>query len=230
MIPRAHITAWRAQAPWGTDAQVEQDLVLTRAVVEIFRHPLLRETLDHWLGPPKREQTASAVRFIYRFESEGPPTTPLRLKIEINTREHLNVLPLEARTFGLENPWFSGQASVRIYALEELLGTKLRALYQRKKGRDLFDLAGVLERAPGLRTDEVVRCFGAYLAAAGQKVSRAEFEANLEAKLQDTAFKRDIEPLLVPDAWAAYDATAAGQRVRRALLAALPGEPWKGHP
>ena len=36
MIPRAHVTAWRASAPWPTDAQVEQDLVLSRALVEMF--------------------------------------------------------------------------------------------------------------------------------------------------------------------------------------------------
>ena len=37
MIPRAHVTAWRTRAPWPSDAQVEQDLVLSRALVEIFR-------------------------------------------------------------------------------------------------------------------------------------------------------------------------------------------------
>ena len=37
MIPRAHITAWRSQAPWPTDAQIEQDLALTRALTEIFK-------------------------------------------------------------------------------------------------------------------------------------------------------------------------------------------------
>ena len=31
----------RHQAPWPTDAQVEQDLVLSRALTEIFKHPLL---------------------------------------------------------------------------------------------------------------------------------------------------------------------------------------------
>lgn len=36
MIPRAHITAWRAVAPWPDDGQVEQDLVLSRAIVELF--------------------------------------------------------------------------------------------------------------------------------------------------------------------------------------------------
>src|SRR5208282_5441753 len=41
MIPQANITAWRAIAPWPDDAQVEQDLVLSRAVVELFGEPKL---------------------------------------------------------------------------------------------------------------------------------------------------------------------------------------------
>lgn len=45
MIPQAHITAWRATAPWGDDAQVEQDLVLSRAVVEVFAEPTLAGAL-----------------------------------------------------------------------------------------------------------------------------------------------------------------------------------------
>ncbi|MGO9110765.1 MAG: nucleotidyl transferase AbiEii/AbiGii toxin family protein [Thermoguttaceae bacterium] len=36
MIPQANITAWRTHAPWADDAQVEQDLALTRALVELF--------------------------------------------------------------------------------------------------------------------------------------------------------------------------------------------------
>ncbi|MBI5488028.1 MAG: nucleotidyl transferase AbiEii/AbiGii toxin family protein [Deltaproteobacteria bacterium] len=39
MIPRANVTAWRARAPWPADEQVEQDLVLSRALVAMFRHP-----------------------------------------------------------------------------------------------------------------------------------------------------------------------------------------------
>ena len=40
----------------------------------------------------------------------------------------------------MENSWFTGSAELTTYHFEELLGTKLRALYQRKKGRDLYDL------------------------------------------------------------------------------------------
>ena len=45
MIPRAHVTAWRASAPWPTDAQIEQDLVLSRALVEMFSRLAVAETV-----------------------------------------------------------------------------------------------------------------------------------------------------------------------------------------
>ena len=45
MIPRDYITEWRAEAPWVQDSQVEQDLVISRALVEIFSHPLLSGSL-----------------------------------------------------------------------------------------------------------------------------------------------------------------------------------------
>lgn len=45
MIPRAHITAWRGTARWATDAQIEQDLVISRALVELYRDDLLAREL-----------------------------------------------------------------------------------------------------------------------------------------------------------------------------------------
>ena len=55
MIPRAHITAWRSQAPWPTDAQIEQDLVLTRALTAIFKRSAIANAVafryDLWRVP-----------------------------------------------------------------------------------------------------------------------------------------------------------------------------------
>ncbi|MEF8982647.1 nucleotidyl transferase AbiEii/AbiGii toxin family protein [Thiohalorhabdus sp.] len=45
MIPRDYITEWRSEAPWVEDYQVEQDLVISKALVDIFSHPLLARTL-----------------------------------------------------------------------------------------------------------------------------------------------------------------------------------------
>ena len=71
---------------------------------------------------------------------ESEEGLPLKLKVEINSRKHFTVLGFDRRQFSVESRWFSGGATILTYRLDELLGTKVRALYQRKKGRDLFDL------------------------------------------------------------------------------------------
>ena len=269
MIPRAFITAWRATVPWADDAQVEQDLVLTRAVVEMFTHPAvaeklvlrggtafyklyssrparysedidavqssphpigevldaIRECLDPWLGKPRRRLARDSVSLIYRFESETRPIRPLRLKIEINTREHFSVLDIQNRRLAVRNPWFNGEADVKVFHLDELFGTKLRALYQRKKGRDLFDLWLALDRNL-VDPDAVVLCFRRYMEHGGTPVSRAQFESNLAAKVNDRSFLEDVKPLLASGI--AYDPAAAYELVRTRLIARLPGSPWKG--
>ena len=41
MIPQAYIQAWREQAPWPNPAQVEQDLIICRALCDLFKAPAL---------------------------------------------------------------------------------------------------------------------------------------------------------------------------------------------
>ena len=45
MIPRADIIAWRSRVKWKSDAQVEQDLILSRALVELFSQKFLTMNL-----------------------------------------------------------------------------------------------------------------------------------------------------------------------------------------
>ena len=45
MIPQRFILEWKSVAPWTNEAQVEQDLVISRALVEMFSSPLIRESL-----------------------------------------------------------------------------------------------------------------------------------------------------------------------------------------
>jgi predicted nucleotidyltransferase component of viral defense system len=132
VIPAAFITEWRSGAPWISDAQVEQDLVIERALLaiysdtelgealafrggtalhKIFLRPQarysedvdlvqlkagnigpildrLRNVLSFLPGEPQRSNRMHESRLVYRFTSEIEPVVPLRLKIEINTREH----------------------------------------------------------------------------------------------------------------------------------------------
>ena len=43
MIPESSIIQWREVAPWPNDAQVEQDLIISRVLVEIFNHEFLKD-------------------------------------------------------------------------------------------------------------------------------------------------------------------------------------------
>ena len=269
MIPKDFITAWRAHAPWSQDAQVEQDLVISRALVEMFRvqdianrlafrggtalyklhllpaarysedidlvqvNPepigdtldLVRGVLDPWLGPPHRKLKEGRVNLVYGFDSEDAPPLKMRLKIEINSREHFTQLGLMRTRFGVDSRWFSGEAEVTTFELDELLGTKLRALYQRKKGRDLFDLSFALGQDT-VDAAALLRCFHRYMSEGGHSVTRAQFEANLHDKSSDRDFRDDIGPLLRPGImWDFDDALAiVGSRI----IEALPGDPWKG--
>jgi len=45
MIPQAFIYEWRQTAPWKTNDQVEQDLVICRALVELFSDDFLSSNL-----------------------------------------------------------------------------------------------------------------------------------------------------------------------------------------
>lgn len=185
----------------------------------------IRAGRDPWLGIPKRDRAEDGVKLLYRFTSEGPGSLPLRLKVEVSTREHFSVLGFEDRPFEVRSRWFAGSAIVRTYPLDELLGTKLRALHQRRKGRDLFDLwfvgrAGAVDPARG------VACFGRYMGHEGHAVSRAEFEANLHEKLAEPSFVADVAPLVA--AGVEWESDAAAACVRRKFIGRLAGEPWKG--
>jgi predicted nucleotidyltransferase component of viral defense system len=170
MIPAMHITAWANVAPWAELGQIEQDLIISRAIIEIlsdeflrnelrfrggtalnklhFPEPLrysedidlvrtthgpigpildrLREILD-WLGDAAFMQSAVAPKLIYQIEPEhaGPP---LRLKVEINTRETKAFDGPHEIEHAVDNPWFSGDVAIPTFTLEEMLATKLRSI------------------------------------------------------------------------------------------------------
>lgn len=64
MLPIAEIRAWRDQAPWADDDDVEQDLIITRAILDIFGDPLLAGRLAFRGGTAlHRLHLAPAVRF-----------------------------------------------------------------------------------------------------------------------------------------------------------------------
>lgn len=201
------------------------DLVQMRAEPAGPVMEALRAVLDPWLGTPRWKQTEGRVTFVYRFQSEDNPPIPMRLKIEINSREHFAVHGFKRLPFRVSSRWYDGACDIPTYELDELLGTKLRALYQRRKGRDLFDLDTAL-RHDVVDPARIVAAFAAYMKHGGHTVTRAQFERNIALKMADTQFTADISPLL-SDGYA-WNLHAAAETVSQALIATLPGAAWDG--
>lgn len=261
MIDRASIMAWNEHAPWIEPFMVEQDLIICRALVDIFSDGFLREQLAFrggtalhklYLQPQPRysedidlvqihpgpikpilyrlgevlnwlpDRVTKPRRFnntmVFRLESEIPPVQPIRLKLEINCYEHFNVLGWQHVPFAVENRWFTGQCQLTTYALEELLGTKLRALYQRKKGRDLFDLyVALMSPDVTINLDNVVTCYQRYMEFVVEKApTYKQFIQNMELKMQDEEFLGDTQHLLRNGA--TFDPQTAYELVREKLI------------
>ncbi len=268
MIPLAHIQEWAATTPWRESRQVEQDLIICRALCDIFNEPFLAERLAFrggtaihkllfrqplrysedidlvqvraeaigptvnalrdvlsWLGPFKRDTATHSLHLVGRFTPESEPTARAKVKIEVNTREHEHLYELRRYPFAIENAWFTGRASVVSFDAEELFGTKLRALLQRRKGRDLFDFHVGFDQL-SLDPARVIAAFAHYMTQDGTAISRANAEERMLGKLT-RSLTEDIAPLLAPGvAYGDAEALDAFKRVWFDLVARLQGQPW----
>jgi predicted nucleotidyltransferase component of viral defense system len=260
MIPQAYITEWSQQVPWQSNEQVEQDLVICRALVEIFSdewlakslafrggtalHKLylqpqprysedidlvqlraepIKETVQRlqaalgFLGDSSVKPKRDGTQVICRFDSEFPPSIRLRLKVEANTREHFTVHGLQQFPFDVKSSWFDGSCQLTTYRLEELLGTKLRALYQRRKGRDLYDMFIALTQKPDLDIEALLHSYREYMNFSVEKPpTQREYILNMEAKMKDAEFLGDTTALLRPDV--PYDPQTAYELVKTTLI------------
>jgi hypothetical protein len=128
--------------------------------------------------------------------------------------------------FKVENGWFSGAADIVSYDKEELFGTKLRALLQRRKNRDLFDLHEGF-RELSLDPGRLVAAFAHYLSLEENVITRANAEQRMLEKLTKS-LTEDIAPLLPPGIeFSEDDAVNAFGLIWKDVLPLLKGEPWK---
>ena len=118
----------------------------------------------------------------------------------------------------LESAWINDEAKVPEFSLDELLATKLRALYQRKKRRDLFDLWYALNHAE-VNAERVVKAFRHYLREEGNVISQKLFIENVEKKIRDKNFIGDTNGLL--RSGIEYDIGDAYEKVKKEILEKL---------
>jgi len=237
MIPDIFVESWRKNTPWRMTDQIEQDLIISRALVAMYKDEIIQENLlfrggtalnklfivppsrysedidfvlknpgpigptidaikkvfKPWLGDPRWKITERSAKLLYRYQSVS--NLPVQLKIEINVTEHFHVLPFKIVPYSVTNEWFTGSADIVTYEIDELMATKLRALYQRRKGRDLFDMWYVTNRNL-INLSRVFDMFHQYCAYNGVRITRKEFLKNLELKKNHRDFHIDMSLLL----------------------------------
>ena len=277
-ITRRDVIAHQSVVPWPSQIQVEQDLLLCRAMVALFDDSFLQSqiamrggTLLHKvhlapssrysedidlvvvgdrpeghirkalhrvlkgvLGTPKQSvwddlklairntvKPSRVLRMTYAVPSLTEPGKSLEVVVEANVTERTPYRPVVKIPF--EFPFRDSVVRTQVngYDIHEMLGTKLRALFQRRRGRDLFDLYWALTLAkPPVVPAKIVESFQHYLKLEGSVAGRAEFVALLNAHLADRGFCSDMNPLL--RVGITYDPQQAGEYVKTNLLSLLP--------
>ena len=117
----------------------------------------------------------------------------------------------------MDSDWWTGSAEVQTFQAPELVATKIRALYQRSKGRDLYDLwlaMVVMQVTP----EAILGAFAPYRPPA---LTSGLALANLAAKVEDQAFRHDLDRL-IRSGDDGYDVDSAALLISTALLSRLP--------
>jgi len=258
VIPAAYVTEWGNTVRWPTVDQVEQDLVLSRLIIEIANDAYLGNELMFrggtclhklHLNPARRYSEdldyvrrseggigvlLDAVRAIAdrldmsvttnitsfpKLRLRAPFTSgngTMSVKIEVNTYERSPARELVQVPYTVNSQWYQGSAEVQTFAVAELVATKIRALFQRSKGRDLFDLWLALTEL-AVPPADIIECFAPYRP---DKHTAALAEQNLRAKLADLSFRHDLDQLSSTRQFA-YDIDDAGELVIDQLLRRL---------
>jgi predicted nucleotidyltransferase component of viral defense system len=196
-------------------ARYSEDIDLVQITAEPFGPIMdkLREVLSFLGDKPIRKQKQHNNTLIYRFDSEGG--IPLRLKVEVNCREHHSIFGILDIKHAMQSNWYKGEVVIPSYELEELLGTKMRALYQRRKGRDLFDMWFAILNS-NVDTTRIIEAWQFYMKQEDNSVSQKEFLENMEKKIEDADFTGDMSGLL--RSGISYNINEAYQFVKTNLL------------
>ena len=194
----------------------------------------VRRVLADVLGTPKSSvwdtlklalrnavQPSRVLRMTYSLPSIIEPGRMLDIVIEANVTErkpHRSVVEIP---FGFPFRGKSVQTRIKGYDIHEMLGTKMRAMFQRKRGRDLFDLYWALTKSTSpVDPSGIIESFQHYMKQERTTAGRAEFVGIFEAHLKDRGFCSDMEPLL--RSGITYDPQSAGSYVKANLLSLLP--------
>jgi len=197
-----------------------------KAINRVLLGVLGRPTSSAWqavkLAVRNAVKPSKVLRVNYRVPSVADPRgMPLEIVIEANVTERKSYRPISLLPFSYLFRDEIVATTVNGFEIHEMLGTKMRALFQRRRGRDLFDLYWALtEAGTPVNPAEIIELFLYYLQQEGTVATRDEFIGLLQSHLNDRGFLTDMNALLRTGI--AYDPIAAGDYVISSLLKLLP--------
>lgn len=171
-------------------------------------HPILgspRESVVTHIQLAVRNLLAKStiLRTEFTYDPASSDAAHAHLKVEVNTSEKEPLYPLV--TLDIDVPDGQGasrRASVVSYALDEMLGTKLRALLQREQGRDLYDLWWAWEQSrataspPMVDPSRVGEAFRFYMRQEGSSFAAADVQMELDRRMSSRKFLSDMDGFL----------------------------------
>ncbi|MEI7538264.1 MAG: nucleotidyl transferase AbiEii/AbiGii toxin family protein [Comamonadaceae bacterium] len=199
---------------------------LLRVLTPILGVPAPSVFQDAWLALRNASKRSKILSIKFKFIPVGLSRFET-IKVDVNLNEHQALYPLVHVNFvSLDDDGELVTAMATSYDINEMLGTKTRALMQRQQGRDLFDLwfawsqsqaGGTAYAVDGKRA---MRAFEWYLANEGIVMGREEAGLLLDQRLRNQSFRQDMDTLLRPGL-PKFDVDLAASVVRSVFLAQL---------
>lgn len=180
------------------------DRHLRRVLTPVLGQPTDSLIADAWLAIRNVLKPSKILRTAYQFVPLGLRREET-IKVEVNLNESASLYPLVSVELDtLDDDGDAVRASARSYDINEMLGTKTRALMQREQGRDLYDLFHAWQLSEAGTTPYAVdgakamEAFAWYLEKEGTHLGGDEANALLDARLRKASFRRDMDTLLRP--------------------------------
>jgi predicted nucleotidyltransferase component of viral defense system len=207
---------------YGDRPEAHVAKAIKRVLKAVFGNPT-DSIWDHIrLALRNAAKPSKVLRLTYSVPSVSESGTTLDIVVEANVTERKPYRAITRLPFEFTHRGAAISSALNGYDLHEMLGTKMRALFQRKRGRDLFDLYWAITQATtALDPAKVIDSFRHYLEQEGGSAARAEFIGILDSHLADRGFCSDMLPLLRVGLH--YDPQEAGELVKSKLLGLLPG-------
>ncbi|MDX1622298.1 MAG: nucleotidyl transferase AbiEii/AbiGii toxin family protein [Nitriliruptorales bacterium] len=155
-------------------------------------YELRQVSVQRGLEPQKEEVSPRAVKLWSSAEATAGGT--ITVKFEVNCDDRDPLFDLQRLPHSIETRWWEGGADILTFDPCELVGTKFRALAQRRKGRDLSDL-WLARRELGLDDERLAAAADHYLEHEG--ITPGQLRARLAEHLEDQDFVNDLDELVV---------------------------------